>query len=103
MRTVAYSASAYFAMFVSDSATTKYATASTDVGIRPSGTFSISTGTGARPASASSAAGELAQLLQRARQLDARPLEDPLRDVGVGPQLALGQAELQRERDEPLL
>ncbi len=49
------------------------------------------------------AARELAQLLERTLQLGRRGLEEPGRGGRIGVELAPRHAELQRERDEPLL
>src|SRR3954447_9803120 len=49
------------------------------------------------------AARELAQLLQRALQLAARCVEEPRRRGRVAVELALREAELERQRDQPLL
>src|SRR3954452_17011720 len=46
---------------------------------------------------------ELAELLQRALQLAPRGVEQPRGGGGIRRELALRQAELERERDEPLL
>src|SRR5207244_5537597 len=49
------------------------------------------------------AARELAQLLERLRELRARAVEERGRAVGVVAELAAGEAERERERDEALL
>ena len=81
------------------------------------GSSASSTSIGARPASASSAgaeaavgqdrgvdaARELAQLGERERELLLGAVEQLVGPVGVLVQLALGEPQRQRERDEPLL
>ena len=49
------------------------------------------------------AAGQLAQLLERVRELGAGPAEELSRGVGIARQPGLSEPQRKRERDEPLL
>src|SRR5215217_3541569 len=92
--TVAVSAPACLAMLARHSETTKYAAASTASGRGSFGVASTSTGTVPR---------EVAQLLEREVRLLAR-LAHELDRGGIAVLGALlGHAQVQRERDEPLL